>query len=465
MEKTNDVKIMCSQRGKTLVLYSGYKFYKAYEAIEGNTWRCIQKKCPAKLCLDDTNSTILKENGAHNHEKSANLEREMFSNSLKRKATEDLLQKPQKLILKEIEDDSTGVSENFTTQDLKCLKVNLYRAKRKSIPRLPKSQQEVHETLNQISVISHKGENMIKINDIQNNIIAFSTNTNLEYLSTKSKFFGDGTFTYCVNYFHQLFTIHTLENGNYIPLLFFLLPNKKMPTYEIMFQHLKDLCSNKNPNFHPEEIVADFESAIHDAAKRIWPSINIVGCRFHLTQAWYRNIQSKGLSTEYKDPNSEIGKWLHMLFGLPFLDSSEVMDSFVNDFMSAEPNDERVAKFSDYLDKTYMSDEAQFPPTLWSCPSTASERTTNACESFHSRYNSQFTSPHPSIFIFINVLKNIQTEVYIRLNSIHLKNNTKNLYFKKRREALDKALELYNTRKISRVQFLKIASHHYKKKA
>jgi len=68
--------------------------------------------------------------------------------------------------------------------------------------------------------------------------------------------------------------------------------------------------------FNPKIVVADFEQAIHFAAKQVWPSIILVGCRFHLSQDWWRNIQSCGLQTEYKDPNSEIGKWLYLIFGL-----------------------------------------------------------------------------------------------------------------------------------------------------
>ncbi|KAF0760114.1 Uncharacterized protein FWK35_00017509 [Aphis craccivora] len=40
---------------------------------------------------------------------------------------------------------------------------------------------------------------------------------------------------------------------------------------------------------------------IHNAILFVWPSTNIIGCRLHLTQAWYRKIQELGLSTEYKE--------------------------------------------------------------------------------------------------------------------------------------------------------------------
>lgn len=465
MQKSNNLETVYSEKGKLLILYQGYKFYKAYEGIQGNSWRCVQKKCPAKLLLNDCNSTILKENTTHNHEKSQNLGREIVSNSLKRKAADDLMQKPRKVVVKEIEMEETRkYSDNFTAKDVKCLTLNLYRAKRKRLPRLPKSQQEVHEALNQINVISHKGENMIKVNDSEKNIICFTTDTNLAYLSKKSKLFGDGTFTYSPKYFHQLFTIHTVENGNYIPLVFFLLPNKTSGTYENMFELLKELCMDKNKNFCPLEIVVDFESAIHEGSKRIWPNINITGCRFHLAQSWFRNIQKMGLVKEYKDAESPTGEWLRLLFGLPFLHPNEVWRSFVDDFMPTEPGNEQIYQLTTYLDKTYMAEDSKFPPIMWASPSTDAERTTNACESFHSRFNENFTSSKPNIFIFVEVLKKFQTQIYISLNSVQLPRSINNTQYKKKKELLDMCLQQYAEKKISRFELLKKASYHYKKR-
>jgi hypothetical protein len=47
-----------------------------------------------------------------------------------------------------------------------------------------------------------------------------------------------------------------------------------------------------------------------------------------LGQVWYRKMQNLGLSQDYKDSDSEIGKWLKS-FGLHFLDPTEVEDCFV----------------------------------------------------------------------------------------------------------------------------------------
>lgn len=44
----------------------------------------------------------------------------------------------------------------------------------------------------------------------------------------------DGTFNYCEKYYTQLYTIHGIKNGIYIPLMFCLLPNKEKNIYDII---------------------------------------------------------------------------------------------------------------------------------------------------------------------------------------------------------------------------------------
>jgi len=62
--------------------------------------------------------------------------------------------------------------------------------------------------------------------------------------------------------------------------------------------------------------VADFEESIHAGAKMIWSLIQVIGCRFHLTQSWWRKIQEIGLTDVYKNKKCESGIWLRKIFGL-----------------------------------------------------------------------------------------------------------------------------------------------------
>jgi len=91
-----------------------------------------------------------------------------------------------------------------------------------------------------------------------------------------------------------MFTIHTIKNEQYIPLLFILLPNKRQESYFVAFEHLKKYFVDLNV----KRILVDFEIAIHSAITDVWPIIEIKDCRFHLGQSWWRKIQELGLSAE-----------------------------------------------------------------------------------------------------------------------------------------------------------------------
>jgi hypothetical protein len=127
----------------------------------------------------------------------------------------------------------------------------------------------------------------------------------------------DGTFKYCPKYFLQLFTLHGYYNGHYIPLAFCLLKDKLTETYAKCLTILLNKCKEINLKFQPEEIVIDFEKSIHNAVKIVRNEVKIIGCRFHISQAWWRKVQELGLSKDYKE-RTEVGKWIGYCFGLLF---------------------------------------------------------------------------------------------------------------------------------------------------
>jgi hypothetical protein len=163
-------------------------------------------------------------------------------------------------------------------------------------------------------------------------------------------------------------------------------------------------CKDLGLHFSLSNITVDFERAIINAFSEMWTQTNISGCRFYLTQSWYRKIQEIDLSSEYKDESSKIGKWLHNIFGLLFLNPEDVSDCFIDDFMSECPIDERLQKFADYFVETYISEDCIYPPKLWALVSSELTRTTNACESFHSHFKNSFYRHSPSILQWLNIL-------------------------------------------------------------
>ena len=103
------------------------------------------------------------------------------------------------------------------------------------------------------------GVNILLVNDRANTIVIFGAVKNLEFLCSLLKIYMDSTFTYCTIFFYQLFLIHGIKNGNYVPLIFCLLPNKEKSTYKIAFEHIVRKCGELGLLFQPRKIVVDFE--------------------------------------------------------------------------------------------------------------------------------------------------------------------------------------------------------------
>ncbi|KAL4112342.1 hypothetical protein QTP88_016151 [Uroleucon formosanum] len=422
------MEFILSEKSKPLIPIDGYTFcFHKMLANDIQRWTCSKSSCKCYLKID--NNKIIESNTDHKHDKiDENIsKRQALSNSLKRKAVEDVFAKPSKLIRRELKH---GDISTLTNNDLSLIRHNIHRARSTIHPSLPKSAMETHAILESMNYryTTNDNEQFIFVNNSVSSIIGFSTERNLNVLCDVTDIYMDGTFNVCPKFFTQLFTIHGLKDDVYIPLVFFLLPDKQKITYELAFKYLVDHCSLHGMTLAPVQVFIDFEIAIHMAVESVWPTSQIRGCRFHLAQSWWRKIQNLGLSAIYKDTSSEneTGNFLKLFFGLPFLRPIEVIDCFTDELIAIRSTgDNRIEEFMDYVFDNYISPEASFPPSIWAQFSTTSNRTTNSCESFHSKLNSCFYSGHPNIFVFINELLEVQSETYIKCRSNGTKKSKK----------------------------------------
>ncbi|XP_008187130.1 uncharacterized protein LOC103310482 [Acyrthosiphon pisum] len=231
---------------------------------------------------------------------------------------------------------------------------------------------------------------------------------------------------------------------------------KTTKTYKDAFSDLLDKIGELNLTFTPRIIYADFEQVIHLAISEIFPEVVWKGCRFHLGQTMWRKIKLLGLSKNFKK-KSEIGKFLKVCFGLSFLEPEKVQKCFFEDLMTIKPNNQQLNAFCDFFEKNYISSSSKFPPSIWAEFSNNLMRTTNACESFHSKLNSMFYSSYPNIFQLLEVLKNVLTDVYIKMRG---SNQTQ-----KRRMTVEKEnyiheiMRQYKDKVITRLEFVEILAY------
>lgn len=460
-----DAKFLTSEKDQTLIDIGGYTFCY-HKMLAKNTlkrWQCTKRTCKAFLKTNSSGDTIIERVLDHNHEKLPEnlLNRQQLSNSVKRAAVSDICEKPIKLIRTQIKNSEM---DTITTKDIEMVRKNIHRARSASLIKLPKNISEFHSSIETVPILTNRDEMFLLKNDKENNIIIFSCKTNLFFLSSASHLFVDGTFEYCPKYFLQLFTIHGLKNDRSIPLVFCLLPNKTTASYNLVFKYLKEECLKLNLPLTPETITADFESAIHKAISQAFTQTAIRGCRFHLGQSFYRKIKEIGLSTAYQNKSgedTEISTFLTYIFGLPFLDPKDVGDVFALDLAEIKPEDQRVTKFCDYLVENYIDSDSMFPPHIWAEHSASLQKTTNACESFHSKYNSSFYCAHPNINVFLNVLLGFQIDTYIKINSIQIVPKIDSQTLHKQHFVQGKLNDLKD-KKIDKFEFVKAVSYRFK---
>jgi hypothetical protein len=154
---------------------------------------------------------------------------------------------------------------------------------------------------------------------------------------------------------------------------------------------------------------------------------------------------------------------LRYCFGLPFLNSKDVGDCFAIDLAAIQLRSSKLTLFVDYLVDTYIAESSKFPPHIWAEDTSSLKRTTNACESFHSRFNSSFYHSHPNIFQFIRVLTDFQSDTYIKVRTAQ-QNEKKNYSSKtlQNKKNLDEKFDQLKNGVINNLEFIKIVGNHFK---
>ncbi|KAF0702949.1 Uncharacterized protein FWK35_00036310, partial [Aphis craccivora] len=134
----------------------------------------------------------------------------------------------------------------LTLTDVTYIKNNMQYARRTSYPQLPNNINEVHSILNCIGIKTIGNEQFVLFNNSDNEIAMFSSQSGLSFFSKISVYYIDGTFDYCTKFFCQLFTIHGLHNGFYIPL--------QTLSYFEAFEAINHEITKINPTFTPKII-------------------------------------------------------------------------------------------------------------------------------------------------------------------------------------------------------------------
>lgn len=98
-----DVKSMLSEKGNKLIVINNFKFSKAHISKCGKIrWRCVNRKCMAKIFTAEDELTVTETYFLHNHKEDPTIPRQAISNVLKRKVLDDITERLSKIINMEL---------------------------------------------------------------------------------------------------------------------------------------------------------------------------------------------------------------------------------------------------------------------------------------------------------------------------------------------------------------------------
>lgn len=245
-------------------------------------------------------------------------------------------------------------------------------------------------------------------------ILIFGTDTNVTLLSAAVKWQCDGTFKVVPVIAAQLYTIHVCYLGDYVPVVYALLPNKNEATYERFFRAIKQLA----PAAQPISVLIDFEKGAANAIITVFQTPNndlsVDGCFFHLNQNVCKRMQMEGLKARYEN-DAAFALLVRQIPALAFVPPAQVINAYniLEQHMPIE-----VIPILDYFERTYIGRRigAQrvaplFAIEFWNVNERVindDPRTNNKVEGHHNMINTTLGFKHPTIWKFIDGLKTLQ---------------------------------------------------------
>lgn len=403
------------------LIWNSYRYELNKKRNSGYFWRCCRTDCRASLktAVVDTQDlntvvNIIGNQPVHTHgNDSSRLERMHVINQMKEKivnnSTIPVKQAYDEVVTHHHQNAGEVGIPLPTIPDFNTVRSSLQRTKQQLCPPLPRDINEVHIPENYRE--THLRERyLLHLNNVSG-VAVFITDVELNILANSTTIYVDGTFKSAPHPYTQVFTIHAVHQERVILMATALLTGKTQAHYQEVFQCLHQEMTRIG-NISIEEIICDFELAVFNAAREVFPNIDISGCYFHFSQNLWKHTQQVGLTVPYNnDPNVKI--FFTYIYSLGFLPVGNVIECY-NELLNNELTQYLIAQypqmneFVQYFNNTYV-DGQNFPHQLWNVFERGmSSRTNNIVESYHARWNKVVGVRHPSIWTFLKKLQDQQ---------------------------------------------------------
>jgi hypothetical protein len=281
------------------------------------------------------------------------------------------------------------------------MRMTLHRRRRRQYPPLPASRPGL--SIPDPLKLTISGQPFLMESGPNNDFLIFCSPENLTRLCFADLLCMDGTFDACPALYSQLFTIHAFDDDKLVPLVYCLMAQKNMASYNTIFAVLKQKAINAGQQLNPSTILSDFESGLIPSVAASFPTARHRGCHFHFCQAIYRKVQALGLTGAY-DTQPDVRLQIRQLMALAFLPVAVVRITFNTLETQANPILQPVFQ---YFRQQWLTN---VKPVMWN---THNEdiRTNNDCEGWHVRFNNAVRRHHPNVWQFLGCLRDEQASV------------------------------------------------------
>ena len=328
-------------------------------------WTCTRKprgSCRARLhSTGDQEHLRVTKAGDHDHEEA--VATSIMKDDLCKKATTNPTKQLKELYRDYVnsEERPNQDDEDFMVPTLNSCRSQMYRARRRNMPTLPKTRAEINLEDEQWTKTNSNQQFLLHQDDQQ---LIYGTEENLRLLSHADTVYMDGTFSVAPRLFYQLYTLHICFRGFFLPLIYALLPDKTKDTYYDMFSIIKRKMANLDLQFNPTAMMSDFEIGMISTLRLHFPNTELKGCNFHFSQAIWRQTQQLGLTVSYHE-NINIRRIIRSLMTLPYIPRNWVRHQYRTIMGMTDADTDSVERLLQYFRSTWL--DGQSPSATMEC--------------------------------------------------------------------------------------------------
>jgi hypothetical protein len=134
-------KILTNKEKPDLIV-DGNKYRMDKENKSSHLWRCVKRSCNAR-CNTNVNDLMIIDNQrmdhSHEPEQERKLQRQKLRQECKKRSLEETTERPKKVIITEFGKKEKTETDKLLPEDVSSVRQSVYRVRRKTQPKLPKS--------------------------------------------------------------------------------------------------------------------------------------------------------------------------------------------------------------------------------------------------------------------------------------------------------------------------------------